>query len=197
MAVLTIVYIFSLFFVHEVTFKKMNREKRKEDEESKNEPEISKILKVKPYEHHRRQPLCKTRLPYRKGKRETAVKVFTIADESIYLLIQNVPKLSNVNVDYELKSHCYRYGSMSRFELVDYETEAFFSVYLVKYETLVDSRRAKKHLDDYVFLGSSLHVCYAPEYETVEETMAKMNARQRYVNIKLAQMHNLLQSSTS
>lgn len=174
--------------------------KLKVDNEIKNEPEMVKStskIQVKSCEHHRRQPLCKTRLPYRKGKRETAMKVFTIADESIYLLIQNVPKLSGVDIDYELKSRCYRYGSMSKFELVDYDkTESFNCVYLVKYEKLVDSIRAKKRLDDYVFFGSSLHVCYAPEYETIEETLAKINARQRYVNIKLAQMNNLLESSS-
>ncbi len=43
-------------------------------------------------------------------------------------------------------------------------------------------RVAKRHTDEKSFFGGQLHVCYAPEYETVEETRQKLQDRRRYVN---------------
>ncbi|KAI2810170.1 RNA-binding protein 48 [Blomia tropicalis] len=144
------------------------------------------------YPHHVRQELCTTREVYRCGKRETAVKVFTIADESVYILVQNVPLLNGVNIKNDLEIICSRFGVLDSIEPVKYETkEAFCQTFLVKYVRLVDAIRAKKSLDDHIFLGSSLHICYAPEFESVEETLAKVNSRQRYVHIKMAQLKNL------
>ena len=38
-------------------------------------------------------------------------------------------------------------------------------------------RVAKRKLDDNSFLGGILHVCYAPEYETVQDTREKLQQR--------------------
>lgn len=43
-------------------------------------------------------------------------------------------------------------------------------------------RAAKRHTDEKSFFGGQLHVCYAPEYESVEETRQKLQDRRRYVN---------------
>lgn len=43
-------------------------------------------------------------------------------------------------------------------------------------------RVAKRNTDEKSFFGGQLHVCYAPEYETVEETRQKLQDRRRYVN---------------
>lgn len=37
-------------------------------------------------------------------------------------------------------------------------------------------------MDEKSFFGGLLHVCYAPEYETVEDTRLKLQDRRRYVN---------------
>lgn len=42
-------------------------------------------------------------------------------------------------------------------------------------------RAAKRNLDERSFFGGLLHVCYAPEYETVEDTREKLLDRRRYV----------------
>jgi hypothetical protein len=47
-------------------------------------------------------------------------------------------------------------------------------------------RIAKRKLDDYSFMGGVLHVCYAPEYETVADTREKLNERQSTIENKLA-----------
>lgn len=140
-----------------------------------------------------REELCRTRLEYRRGKKLTAVKVYTIADESTYLLIWNAPLLNGVDVKNDLEQLCGNFGSLDRFESVNTDyNQPFTQTFLAKFRSIVDAIRAKKRLDDYELLGSILHVCYAPEYESMEETLAKLQSRQRYVNIKIAQYKNLL-----
>nr|CAG6016154.1 unnamed protein product [Menidia menidia] len=43
------------------------------------------------------------------------------------------------------------------------------------------SRAAKRNLDEKSFYGGVLHVCYVPEYETVEDTRLKLQDRRSYV----------------
>lgn len=43
-------------------------------------------------------------------------------------------------------------------------------------------RAAKRHTDEKSFYGGLLHVCYAPEYETVDDTRHKLQDRRTYVN---------------
>lgn len=43
------------------------------------------------------------------------------------------------------------------------------------------SRVAKKKMDEQSFFGGLLHVCYAPEFETVEETRKKLQERKAYI----------------
>uniref|UniRef100_A0A834RE66 RNA-binding protein 48 n=1 Tax=Sarcoptes scabiei TaxID=52283 RepID=A0A834RE66_SARSC len=159
-------------------------------------PEFDKIFhqEARNFQHHQRNEICSNRPAYRRGKRETAVKVFTIADESFYLLIHNVPKLCGVNVIEDLRILFSRYGTIDRLELVDFpQKEPFTQTYLIRYHTIAEAIRAKKSLDDYELLGSKLHISYGPELETTDEIEAKLKARQRYVEAKLAQLHNLRQ----
>jgi hypothetical protein len=147
------------------------------------------VLKVEAFSHHIRNKICQTRSKYRRGRRETSVKVFTISDESKYLLIHNVPDIKTC-VKQELFQLCQRFGPIERLVLTDYPNcEDFTKVYLIKYKKFVNAVLAKKSLDDKNFLGSILHVCYAPEFETIEETKEKLNQRKRYVTQKLAQFN--------
>lgn len=47
--------------------------------------------------------------------------------------------------------------------------------------TLILFRVAKKKMDERSFFGSLLHVCYAPEFETVQETREKLQDRRKYI----------------
>ena len=53
-------------------------------------------------------------------------------------------------------------------------------------------RFAKRKFDDWSFFGSILHVCYAPEFETVQETREKLRDRRRVVEAKTKQYSNLM-----
>lgn len=47
---------------------------------------------------------------------------------------------------------------------------------------LFSFRAAKRNTDEKSFYGGILHVCYAPEYETVEDIRKKLHDRRSYVN---------------
>lgn len=42
-------------------------------------------------------------------------------------------------------------------------------------------RAAKRNMDEKSFYGGVLHVCYVPEYETVEDTRLKLQDRRSYI----------------
>ncbi|CAN7986044.1 unnamed protein product [Ixodes hexagonus] len=145
----------------------------------------SHIQDVKPLPHHARKSICGSRASYRQGRRGTAVKVYTINQESRYLLISNV---NAVGAAEDLKDACLEYGDIADYHAVDgYETEQFTESYLVKYVRIQSARIAKKKLDEKSFFGAVLHVCYAPEFETVHETREKLEDRRRYIAFKTGQ----------
>ncbi|XP_059173354.1 RNA-binding protein 48-like [Physella acuta] len=136
--------------------------------------------------HHIKQNLCLTRPPYREGKRSRAVKVYTVNNESCYLIIQGVP---SVGATQELSKLCSSFGPVEEFHPLDeYPCEdKYTEVYLVKFTKIQSARFAKRKLDDYSFFGGSLHVCYAPEHESVNETREKLQDRRRVIAFKIRQ----------
>ena len=45
----------------------------------------------------------------------------------------------------------------------------------------ITARVAKKKLDNRSFFGGILHVCYAPEFETVDDTGEKLQERRKVI----------------
>lgn len=141
-------------------------------------------------EHHVRADVCLTRPPYRDGKKPRAVKVYTVAQESKYLLVQNIPSIAGV-AD-QLLPHFNHYGPVEQSWRLDgyvrkdltEEDDRFLDTMLIKFARIQHARTAKCRLDDLNFMGSSLHVCYAPECETVEDLREKINERRSVVEHK-------------
>ncbi|CAG6016160.1 unnamed protein product [Menidia menidia] len=131
------------------------------------------------YKHHEQKKICISRPKYREGRRAKAVKVYTINLESRYLMVQGVPA---IGVMEELVQRCALYGAVEEYRPLDeYPAEEFTEVYLVKFQKLTSARAAKRNLDEKSFYGGVLHVCYVPEYETVEDTRLKLQDRRSYV----------------
>ncbi|KAM8840999.1 RNA-binding protein 48 [Spinachia spinachia] len=131
------------------------------------------------YKHHEQQKICLSRPKYRDGRKDKAVKVYTINLESRYLMVQGVPA---IGVMPELVQLCALYGAVEEYRPLDeYPAEEFTEVYLVKFQKLTSARAAKRRMDEKSFYGGVLHVCYVPEYETVEDTRLKLQDRRRYV----------------
>ncbi|BBM96916.1 RNA-binding protein 48 [Marchantia polymorpha subsp. ruderalis] len=116
---------------------------------------------------------------YRSSRRERAVRVYTICDESRYLIVKNVPALGCVD---ELVKLFGLYGPIEEYRTLDEEDcEPFTDVYWIKYSKLGNATFAKRKLDDYKFLGNLLEVSYAPQYETLSDTRDKLEERRRTV----------------
>ena len=67
-------------------------------------------------------------------------------------------------------------------------TEDFSEVHHVTANSLREAQIAKRRLDDVNFYGAALHVVYAPEMETVDETLQKMKERERRYEKGLAKI---------
>ncbi|XP_041366432.1 RNA-binding protein 48-like [Gigantopelta aegis] len=135
--------------------------------------------------HHQQDEVCSTRAPYREGRIPKAVKVYTVNHESHYVLVQGVPA---VGASHELVKLFALYGAIDEYRILDdYPSEDFTEVYLICFKKIQSARFAKKKLDDYSFFGGVLHVCYAPEYETVEETRQKLQDRRKVIAAKTRQ----------
>ncbi|CAN1320865.1 RNA-binding protein 48 [Linum perenne] len=86
----------------------------------------------------------------------TAVRVYTVCDESRYLIVRNVPALGCGD---ELMNLFATYGDVEEF--------------------------AKRKLDDSAFLGNKLQVSYAPQFESVSDTKEKLEGRRNEVLARL------------
>ncbi|XP_073979285.1 RNA-binding protein 48-like [Rhodnius prolixus] len=134
--------------------------------------------------HHVPEECCRSRATYRQGKKLAAVKVYTVSKESSHLLVFNVPA---INLSTELRLLCERLGKLALFEKLakGIEIEEFTEVFHVNYLKEPSARYAKKFLDNRSFYGGFLHVCYAPEKETLEETRIKLITRRNEIAFRI------------
>nr|AAC73021.1 hypothetical protein [Arabidopsis thaliana] len=85
-----------------------------------------------------------------------AVRVYTVCDESRYMIVRNVPALGCGD---DLMRLFMTYGEVEEF--------------------------AKRKLDESSFLGNRLQISYAPEYENVNDTKDKLESRRKEVLARL------------
>lgn len=110
-------------------------------------------------------------------------QAYTVNNESNHLLIFNVPSLK---LRQETKSLFSKYGKLISFTVTPKHTiEPFTETYHAVFENIQSARIAKKMLDTKNFYGGSLHVCYAPEFESLSQTRQKILQRQRDVLFRL------------
>ncbi|XP_053671437.1 RNA-binding protein 48 [Anopheles nili] len=143
--------------------------------------------------HHIRLQYCQNRPLYRRSRQLTAVRVYSVANESRHLLVFGVPQ---INLLRELRQELVRFGALEFIHNIT-ETwqqqhdgsdvltpEPFTDVFHVCYARLERARRAKRILDARNFYGGVLHISYAPERETVEEVRFKLNQRRSEVKFR-------------
>ncbi|XP_055319308.1 RNA-binding protein 48 [Sitodiplosis mosellana] len=140
--------------------------------------------------HHKQLEYCTNRLKYRDGRKLTAVKVYTIVNESRHLIVFGVPR---INLHQEVKQLFGRYGEVAEVRVKTdelksnstVEIEQFTDCYYVKFQKVHQARMAKSRVDRKNFYGGILHVSYAPEYETVADLREKLKGRKRDVQYRL------------
>ncbi len=73
----------------------------------------------------------------------------------------------------------------ARYRLLDeYPAEPYTDVYWIKFTDIDAARLAKKKTDNHSFFGKNLHVSYAPEFESVQDTREKLQQRRKIVATK-------------
>ncbi|CDH49496.1 upf0712 protein c7orf64-like protein [Lichtheimia corymbifera JMRC:FSU:9682] len=134
--------------------------------------------------------MATNRPEYRDPKTPRAVKVYTIAQESRYLIVENVPALGLVE---NLLKLCSSFGPVQSHRLLDDHTSAtnYCDVVWIQFATTAAARIAKRTLDDKPFFSNLLRVSYAPEYETVDDLRGKLQER-RYSVTQRGRLRQLL-----
>ncbi|VDK23056.1 unnamed protein product [Taenia asiatica] len=111
------------------------------------------------------------------GRGEQLLQVFTIADESPYLLIFGVPSIGLLK---PLEERIQKIEDVQQIRKVNHpESEEFTETYIAKFRSVNLARNVKRRLDDSSFYGGFLHIVYAPEYESVAECRVKMHSYRR------------------
>lgn len=112
-----------------------------------------------------------------------AVRVYTVCDESKYLIVRNV---SALGCEDELLKLFGTLGEVEECKPMDAEDcEAFTDVYWMKFRQVNNARFAKRKLDESVFLGNRLQVSYAQQYESLSDTKEKLEGRRKEVFARL------------
>lgn len=131
---------------------------------------------------------------YRSSKEERAVKVYTVAQESNYLVIRNI---SAVGVGEELIQLLASYGTILEYRyLDDIPAAPYTEVMWVKFKDvqsamyffsifLIFNRDAKVKMNKTSFYGLDLFIMYGPEYESVQETLDKLEYRRKTVHQRI------------
>ncbi|KAK7404480.1 hypothetical protein VNO78_05400 [Psophocarpus tetragonolobus] len=123
-----------------------------------------------------------SRMP-RYKEESPAVRVYTVCDESRYLIVKNVPELGCGDQLLQLFS---TYGEVEECKPMDAEDcEKYTDVFWIKFCLVSNARFAKRKLDDFVFFGNKLQVSYAPHFESLLDTMDKLEGRKREVLARL------------
>ncbi|KAH0451372.1 hypothetical protein IEQ34_018671 [Dendrobium chrysotoxum] len=108
-----------------------------------------------------------------------AVRVYTVCDESKYLIARNVPALG---CGEELSKLFGSYGEIVECKPMDAEdSEPFTDVYWIEFSQVSNARFAKRKLDESVFLGNKLQITYAPDFESLSDTQDKLERRRTEV----------------
>ncbi|XP_043701961.1 RNA-binding protein 48-like isoform X2 [Telopea speciosissima] len=112
-----------------------------------------------------------------------AVRVYTVCDESRYLIVRNVPALG---CGVELLKLFGSYGEIEECKPMDEEDcEPFTDVYWIKFVQVSNARFAKRKLDEFVFYGNKLQVSYATYFESLSDTKEKLKGRRKEVLARL------------
>ncbi|KAL7670637.1 hypothetical protein ACOME3_005569 [Neoechinorhynchus agilis] len=111
-----------------------------------------------------------------------AVRSYSFMDESLYLFVRHIPWLGEGSLKDDLVNLITEICGRASIVKVSHvnslpDEEPFESTILIKMNSIANAKLTKSRFDDHSFYGSCLHVCYAPEMETTEETKAKFDQR--------------------
>ena len=108
--------------------------------------------------------------------------MYTIAEESKYVQIDNVPPY---NLENELRAELSKYGTVDRYYLhrIEENTQIRRSntegkSFFVAFATVFDAKKAKKAMHKCSFFGFPVEFRYLPEKESVSDTFTKLTSKE-------------------
>jgi len=104
-------------------------------------------------------------------------KVYTIHDESRHLIIKGIPA---IGVAPEFIDRCCQYGQVDSHHVVaeaDETQEPFTETIQITFSNIQEARYARRKLKQTTFYGGSLQVAYAPQNESMDDTLCKLILR--------------------
>ncbi|CAH0475357.1 unnamed protein product [Peronospora belbahrii] len=125
-----------------------------------------------------------------------SVRVFTVANESRYVVVRNVPALGVID---DLLKRLSLYGKVCEYRLLDHEddrqealqfeggiddNDEFTDTVWVQYETVNNARHAKVRGVQKSFYGNRLQISYAPHFESREDTADKLAQRRKLLLLR-------------
>ncbi|ETK79961.1 hypothetical protein F441_14491 [Phytophthora nicotianae CJ01A1] len=120
-----------------------------------------------------------------------SVRVFTVANESRYVVVRNVPALGVIEdllkrlslygkvCEYRLLDHADDREAALQFEDASNDDSEFTDTVWVQYETVNNARHAKARGVQKPFYGNKLQMSYAPQFESREDTGDKLAQRRQ------------------
>ncbi|KAJ1569328.1 DEAD (Asp-Glu-Ala-Asp) box polypeptide 59, partial [Nowakowskiella sp. JEL0078] len=124
-------------------------------------------------------------------KVSVSARCFSIAQESNFILFDNVPDLPDVEAN--LFALASQFGKTSKLLLLSASAENisnFTRTYLAEYCRFFDARTAKLNLNRWDFLSRPLKVSYAAEFEQVDDLRCKILDRKRDVETRIKQLND-------
>ena len=120
---------------------------------------------------------------YKKGQ-EVSLRVYTIEDESRYILVKNVPKLGLIHeLQDKVTQMVGEENAVVEAKYLDNpeifsesDKSSFYHLQdaiLLKFNSVMNALLAKKRCNHLSFYGLLLHVQYAPQFETLDDTREK------------------------
>ncbi|KAG1699481.1 hypothetical protein DVH05_012894 [Phytophthora capsici] len=120
-----------------------------------------------------------------------SVRVFTVANESRFVVVRNVPALGVID---ELLKRLSLYGKVCEYRVLDHaddreaalqfehsasDDSEFTDTVWVEYETVNNARHAKNRGVQKPFYGNRLQISYAPQFESLKDTADKLTQRRQ------------------
>ncbi|KAK8809665.1 hypothetical protein WA158_000608 [Blastocystis sp. Blastoise] len=128
---------------------------------------------------------------YRRPKEGKAIKVYSVALESRYLIIRNI---SQIQVIPDLINMLKQFGTIEEYRhLVDVKAEPFTETIWVKFEQLIAARMVKNKLNKKSFFGRDLFIYYDIYSETPSDTKNKLNQRLGVVRKRVHEKLDIIQ----
>lgn len=111
---------------------------------------------------------------------EENLRVYTIAEESKYVLVTGIPPY---HLETEFVSLCNTHGQLLSLQQIPNTDKTQQNAVLLTFKDYLQAKKTKKAMHKRVFYGMEVKFRYQPEMESVADTLAKLELYESQFNI--------------